>query len=425
MEPITPNPQLIAETQANNRLLSDTVSSVGRFGLAAAGIGASTRLLQEVLAANRATKQRKNLNLVSIPAGMKMAQAAVPAPAPALPGSAVADLNPLGRPLYRDPLNPGEQYRALGHRASNFLEVPWAIPAAGAAVAVGGLGAYSLLDNLLNARRKKDLKDEVDDAKGEFESALSGNVPGQMKTASLQELSNRYAAAVSDKPVKKASDWLGAGQGIYAGGLLAALGIGGMYGWQQAAKSDPTRVRAELARRRAARRLATEPVEVELAPTQMPTKMAGENEAGTARPATFAPGESPVQIISKSKAGYDPDAAKIEKLYQTGLNRPEAAELKPTDNEDAGTARSVSFDESLLARRPRILVPQLGYQGPTWPGPLADTRLTGTSKPLAGWDVTNRLLPPFDRLGGTNDPYIFDLLRKKPAVNPDSGSIAR
>lgn len=273
MEPITPNPQLIAETQANNRLLSDTVSSIGRFGLAAVGVGASTRLLQEVLAANRAAKQRKDLNLVSIPTGMKMAQAAVPAPAPALPGSAVADLNPLGRPLYRDPLNPGEQYRALGHRASSPLEIPWAWPAAGAAVAVGGLGAYSLLDNLLNARRKKDLKDEVDEAKGEFESALTGSVPGQMKTAALQELSNRYAAAVSDKPVKKA-DWLGAGQGIYAGGLLAALGIGGMYGWQQAAKSDPTRVRAELARRRAARRLATEPVEVELEPTGTPVKMA-------------------------------------------------------------------------------------------------------------------------------------------------------
>lgn len=258
---VAPDPMVAADTAANNQLLSDTVGAVGRFGLAAAGAGASVRLLQEVLAANRATKQRKDLNLVSLPSPMKMA--ATPAPG----------LNPLGGPLYRDPLAPTEPSRVAGHRANNMAEIPWAWPAVGAAGVVGGLGAYSLLDSLLNARRKRDLKDEVDEAKGEFESALIGGVPGQMKTAALQELSLRYEEAVSDKPTKKA-EWLGVGQGIYAGGLLAALGIGGAYGWQQAAKSDPTRVRAELARRRAASRLATEPVEVELAPTEMPAKVA-------------------------------------------------------------------------------------------------------------------------------------------------------
>lgn len=254
-------PEESSAVATNNQLLSDGLGFSGRLGLVGLGLGGGVRLLQEVMIANRkaeedAVRKRQMLNLVSLP--VKTATQSTPAYA--------SGLNPLGMPLYRDPNNPGATdwfSRLYGHKATSTGGIPWLYPLAGGLAVGGALGGYGVVNSLLNKRRKRDLEEEIDEAKGEFESAMVGG----LKTAALTKLSEVYAAKISGAE-KKASDWLGGLQGAYGAALLASLGLGTYYGMQQSQKSDPTRLRVELARRRAARRLAMTPVEVELNPVE-------------------------------------------------------------------------------------------------------------------------------------------------------------
>jgi hypothetical protein len=145
--------------------------------------------------------------------------------------------------------------------AKNTMEMPAGLPAVMLSGLGGGYGGWALTDYLLDKRRKKLLRQEVDDAKQQFEQALVG------KSAVAKDLDE-----LCDLAEKTANDsfWQGMGTvggvGLTTAAIMALLA--GQVGYQNAQKRDAANV-VEKAREQHARALqAARPVAVFARPVE-------------------------------------------------------------------------------------------------------------------------------------------------------------
>lgn len=177
----------------------------------------------------------------------------------------------LGRPSWEVKqsglLGPGSFIQ--GDQATTAAGIPWAIPA-GLAAGLGGLyGGWKLTDKILDARRKAELKGELDSAQTEYEQALMDEYKHQGKTASdstvaaeldklydqfliLEKnagLSDMASAAIDPTTYTNAAGALGGAYGLYgltSGAVTAAL----VYNHFKKRQESELLRRAQSARRR-------------------------------------------------------------------------------------------------------------------------------------------------------------------------------
>lgn len=273
-----------AEIQRSNLVTSDALDRVTTLGLLGLLGGGGLRLAQGLPDLLGRRKPRPD-----------PATADIPLPLP--PVHKVADgLNRLGDAfgLYQSPAAGGQGPAPFlqGRLAKDPTGVPWFLPAAGLAAVGGGLGGYHLADYLLKAKQKGDVEDDVEDARSEFQHALSSGYRPAHKTAStgakLGELLERLADAygIPADPVKTAdvgsalspyvpeasiggardtiNHYGGAMTGIYGTGLLTALLGGGYLGYQSGKKKNQDALVDKAVKQTVADRLATNPPEVYL-----------------------------------------------------------------------------------------------------------------------------------------------------------------
>lgn len=157
-----------------------------------------------------------------------------------------------------------------GDYAQSISGVPWAVPAAVGAGGAGLVGGWSLMDYLLDKRRKGDLDAELEKAKSEYESALIRNTAKTANDDSLgADLDRLY-----DLVEKKADYWSDlAGKltglyGIYAG-TSGLAGAALAYNWGKKRQRKAIIEKALKERRR--RRFSSQPAPVYLRPHQIGT----------------------------------------------------------------------------------------------------------------------------------------------------------
>lgn len=146
-----------------------------------------------------------------------------------------------------------------GDYAQSVSGVPWAIPAAVGGGVAGLAGGWSLMDYLLDKRRKGDLDAELDTAKRDYESALANNAHHKLAgdATIAKELDELY-----DEMTKKADQWtdmLGQGAGLYGlyGGVSGLTAAMLAYNWGKKRQRKALIDRALKDRKR--RRFASQP----------------------------------------------------------------------------------------------------------------------------------------------------------------------
>lgn len=111
-----------------------------------------------------------------------------------------------------------------GDYAQSIAGIPWAIPAHVAAGAGGLAGGWTLMDYLLDKRRKGELQSELDKAKGDYEVALSNGMKTAEEGSLAADLDKLYDAV--EKRSSSFADMAGQATGMY--GLYA--GTSGLAG---------------------------------------------------------------------------------------------------------------------------------------------------------------------------------------------------
>jgi hypothetical protein len=212
-------------------------------------------------------------------------------------------LHPIGSMLgmYKNPFNPEDGGWLAGHGASPTSELgktqmPWYIPAVGAATVGGSIGGYKIMDWILNKKRKADLKGELDDAKREYQEALvdmydpkqislvKRGSAASLLARDLHELATLMTKLGEEtwtdtigkrvdglfptfKAQQTASSVGGSALGLYAA-LAGGLALGSGYlANQYFSKTDPNKVLADLVKKRSRERWATRTPEIFAVPT--------------------------------------------------------------------------------------------------------------------------------------------------------------
>lgn len=144
----------------------------------------------------------------------------------------------------------------------------WGMPAAAATGAAGIAGGWTLMDQLLNARRKGQMQGDVEDARDDFRSALGEEYQAAMaaKNAAGEDqgedpLADAYhmlktAGSLLEQGEQQITDWSNALSGLY---LTGALGLGGAagvgtYNWAKN-RSQQNMLRKAIAARARARQM--------------------------------------------------------------------------------------------------------------------------------------------------------------------------
>jgi hypothetical protein len=141
-----------------------------------------------------------------------------------------------------------------GRYAESTGGVPWAVPAAVGAGAGGLYGGWKLMDYLLDKRRKDNLDEDLEEAKEEYESALS-DVSKEAADGSLSADLNQLYDDLNLYGEKAAASWPEWG-GRAAGAYGTAAGFGALLmaliGYKHGKKKQRRRVleRAQARKRR-------------------------------------------------------------------------------------------------------------------------------------------------------------------------------
>lgn len=141
----------------------DMYNQAVRLGLTAAGAGMAWRGLQGLLSGPRRKSRRPTTPTVGIKVGQDTAQ-----PRPKVVLSPEQIPAPLPDPT-KNPL----QFNMGGYGARDWRELPWGIPAVGAAVLGGGMLGYKGVDWLLRKRKEKELSRATERQKARYEAAMS------------------------------------------------------------------------------------------------------------------------------------------------------------------------------------------------------------------------------------------------------------
>jgi hypothetical protein len=146
-----------------------------------------------------------------------------------------------------------------GDYANSYAEIPWAIPAATAA-GVGGLaGGWSMLDGILDQRRKGRLDTDLEKARSDFDQALLAQYD-KPKTAAAElanELDKLYDNAVAASKTEKAASGIAGpagaltGMGLTIGGLGAVATAMAVYNAVKKRNTDSLLESAQKRRQRA------------------------------------------------------------------------------------------------------------------------------------------------------------------------------
>jgi hypothetical protein len=206
------------QQEANRQLRSQALRDVLGYGAAGIGVGASLRGLQTLL----------RLGAGAVNTGK---------PAPSVPSGLLAEL-----PLPMD--DDVEEKQSFdvqsvldfgaGKKAITPEGVPWFLPAAVGLPALGAVGGWKFMDWIMDKRRKGAVKQDVEDAKREYEQALLESQG--IKSSSCSELGatlDKLYDTVVEKTAGRIADIGGQLSGVY---LLAAMmagtmsGVGG-YNW--------------------------------------------------------------------------------------------------------------------------------------------------------------------------------------------------
>lgn len=184
------------------QLRHKALGNIGTLAVVGAGVGAGSRGLLGLL---------------------QLAQRNSHKPEPTIPPPLAIDL----------PLSEQEEEKVGG--VSDFLRgdyaqsingIPWAIPAHVAAGAGGLAGGWTLMDYLLDKRRKGELQSELDKAKGDYETALSNGMKTAEEGSLASDLDRLYDEV--EKRSSSLADMAGQATGMYglyagASGLAGAL----------------------------------------------------------------------------------------------------------------------------------------------------------------------------------------------------------
>jgi hypothetical protein len=141
-----------------------------------------------------------------------------------------------------------------GQYAETTKGVPWAMPAAVGAGAGGLYGGWKLMDYVLDQRRKSKLDDELEEAKAEYEAALSGSDKVAADGSLASDLDQLYNS-ISDYGEKAAASWpeiSGQAMGVYGTGAGVGALIMALIGYKQGKKKQRKTIleRAQARRRR-------------------------------------------------------------------------------------------------------------------------------------------------------------------------------
>jgi len=158
---------------------------------------------------------------------------------------------------------------------TNKSNLWWYMPAMLGAGALGGVGGWKLIDKILDNRRRKEIDDEVDASRGEFQNALVS----QYKQGSDSEL----GVALDELYLKmqkaaKAGDWLdpntyftpdqvGRGKGMYATYAIPSALLGYLFVKKMADKGSRRQIIEKAQRRRALKQQRARPAELYAVPS--------------------------------------------------------------------------------------------------------------------------------------------------------------
>lgn len=108
----------------------------------------------------------------------------------------------------------------------------WQIPASAVLAGSGLAGGWTLMDKILDARRKSEQNRELEDAQQEYEDIIRRQYELSMKSADAQGLDAVFDSR--EQLTKCGGDWWEGIKGAYILALLASAGGGAYGGWQMA-----------------------------------------------------------------------------------------------------------------------------------------------------------------------------------------------
>lgn len=251
------------QMQHGATLRGDALKQLGRLLLTGAGVGMAGRGLYGL-----AQLTKRNL---SPPTGLSNPTVSVDVPYPAamLP------------PEEEEEKVAGFANFMQGDYAKNPAGIPWMIPATVLGGGASIYGGWKLMDSILDARRKAELKGDVDDARNDFQQALLSEYDRPVQTPSLDKIaSDDSLGADLDRlflAVKKAGlleDTLH-GSGIATGLYGTAAGVAGLAAALGAYNATKKRREQELLAKahkmRLRNRWAQQPPPLQINPVAMPT----------------------------------------------------------------------------------------------------------------------------------------------------------
>jgi hypothetical protein len=157
-----------------------------------------------------------------------------------------------------------------GGNPARLRDLPGFLPGVTLASIGGVAGGYSLMDWLLDRKRKSDLEGELSEAQDRYRRSLMLQAApvAQAKTAAaaLDDLARQYAAA--PEPVKQAFS-LGEAKGLYATMALLSALAGGSMAYQFTKQRSPQRLLEEAVKQRARDRWARRPPDIVAEPTPL------------------------------------------------------------------------------------------------------------------------------------------------------------
>lgn len=168
-----------------------------------------------------------------------------------------------------------------GGSASSFSGIPWALPAATAGGLASLYGGWKGMDLILDAQRKRKLKQELERAKAEFEQALVPPPEDKQGSNDSRSKLGEDLDFVYDRMMKAAEpgflgvDWgdLGGkavgGYGVYA--LLSSL-LAGMGAYGMTANRSRRKLLEKAQKRRAMQRAQQRPTEIFAIPAPIAPK---------------------------------------------------------------------------------------------------------------------------------------------------------
>ncbi len=245
------------------QIKAQALSNIGSIGLAMLGGGAAARG-----GVGLANMLRRNAN----PLDTRSGPALLPLPYPAAP-----EEDEETPPRRRLPKTAGLGDFVGGDMASTVSGIPWYGPAMMTTGLLGAGAGWKGVDTLLNWRRKRERRDEVDQARKEFHDAIISQYdkPVSLKSASdntlsqdLDQLADRVLTKIAEGGWANTMGQLAGGYGTMAGlsGLLAGAVV-----YNQAQKRSQRAVIEKAMQRRARRRFAQQPTEIYAIPEPMRT----------------------------------------------------------------------------------------------------------------------------------------------------------